>query len=226
MATPRRRRIPAVCAAARPRCALYVGLRPLMGRGSISASAAVETHTAALYFMRWSGSATSRRKRSRTDPVVRCRRAPAAMADKTDEGIGVGVVLASLGTAPALPAEQWPPESQSDSDSDVEPAATPPPSQHALRPMHEPEFNGVGHHVPIVVKRAGYIGGSGIALERVGRPAPPTEQPRARNHDRPAARSRPCTRRILKRWRNCKPKTTTNFLRDLRLWQLERWPSP
>ena len=87
----------------------------------------VETHGCPIFHEgRWVGNVTTETEPNRS-VVVPGEHRP-LYVNKTDRGIGVGVVLASLGCA-GVPAEQWPPEPQSDSDSDASEnrPATPPP---------------------------------------------------------------------------------------------------
>ena len=181
----------------------------------------VETHGCPIFYEgRWVGNVTTETEPNRS-VVVPGEHRP-LYVNKTDRGIGVGVVLASLGCA-GVPAEQWPPEPQSDSDSDASenrPATPPPLNTPFERPrLPEPEFNGyAGHHVFDRSKRGrSYIGGSGIALRaRLG--DGPRNRPTGRaRHDRPARAIKAVHEANIEALAELQAEDDDpNFLRDLR----------
>ena len=182
----------------------------------------VETHGCPIFYEgRWVGNVTTETEPNRS-VVVPGEHRP-LYVNKTDRGIGVGVVLASLGCA-GVPAEQWPPEPQSDSDSDASenrPATPPPLNTPFERPrLPEPEFNGyAGHHVFDRSKRGrSYIGGSGIALRaRLG--DGPRNRPTGRaRHDLPARAIKAVHEANIEALAELQAEDDDpNFLRDLRL---------
>lgn len=182
----------------------------------------VETHGCPLFHEgKWVGTVTTETEKNKA-PIVQGEHRPLYVY-RNERGVGVGVVLASLGCA-GVPVVSWPPPDEdpdSDSDASSNRPATPPPLNTPFeRPrLPEQELRGYAGDAAFDTSARGkaYVGGSGIVL-RARRGEGPANRPKGRaRHDGPARAIKAVHEANIEALSDLVDGGDPDFLRDLRL---------